>query len=186
MDDGIEFSFPQARTNNSTTPDDGAFTYEVSIKKPGTNTAVDSFSLQANYFMFPRPEFISHNTKKLDADTSYEMSVTPVGYFGKKGAALTGTFQTAKKGEGVKPDVYPIPVAYLPGADQLPATGVTMDMFMGMLTGGYNLSTVNAMLGGDIFYKDEDLKEPFTGTDMIYSSTIIYSIISLETLMGYL
>jgi len=182
MDNGIEFSFPQALTNNSTVPDDGAFLYEVSIKS-GT-VVKDSFSLQANYFMFPRPATVSHSTNKLDPDTSYEISVIPVGYFGKKGTALTKTFQTAKTGAGSGPTVYPIPVAYLPGANQLPATGVTMDMFIGMLAGGYPLSAVNGMFGGDIFYKDEALQQPFTGNDIITSSTIIYSIVSLDTLLA--
>jgi predicted phosphodiesterase len=185
MDDGIEFTFSQAQTNNKTMPDDGAFTYEVSIKEARTDKETDSFLLQANYFMFPRPETVSHNTNKLDADSHYKMSVTPVGYFGKKGTSLTISFQTAKKGEGAKPDVYPIPIAMFPGANQLPPTGVTMDIFIGMLTGGaFNLSIVNQMFGGAIFYKDNELKEPFTGNDMINSSTIIYSTMSPETLLS--
>jgi hypothetical protein len=62
-----------------------------------------------------------------------------------------------------------------------------MDTFISALTGGYNLTMVNMMLGGNpIFFKDQALEEPFVGTDVIDSSTIIYSTISLETLMSYL
>jgi len=185
MDNGIEFTFPQARTNNKTMPDDGAFTYEVSIKAGATEA--DSFSLQANYFMLPRPSTISHNSMKLAADTSYEISVTPVGYFGKKGTPLKLTFKTAKQGAGDRRESYPIPVAALPGTSALPGTGVTMNVFIGILTGGYyNLAQVNGMFGEPIFFKDSDLKEVFNGTDMIYLDTIIYSIIPLETLLTYI
>jgi len=182
-DNGIEFTFPQARTNNKTMPDDGAFTYEVSIKVSETNTEKDKFLLQANYFMLPRPETVTHNTQKLDANTSYVMSVIPVGYFGKKGSPLTLRFKTAEPGGGDRLKGYPILISTLTSA--LPGTGVSMDNFLRTLT-GYNLNSVNELYGKPIFFKDEDLQEAYNGTDTIYLSTTIYSIIPLETLLTYI
>jgi 3',5'-cyclic AMP phosphodiesterase CpdA len=184
-DNGIEFTFPQAQTNNKIMPDDGAFTYEVSIKEVRTDTEADSFLLQANYFMLPRPETVSHNTNKLVADSHYKMSVTPIGFFGKKGVPLTISFQTAKKGAGAVRESYLIPVAMLPGTDQLPATGIPMDTFILMFTNGaMDLNTIYGIFGEPIFFQDENLQTPFTGTDLIYKSTIIHSLFPLEMLLS--
>jgi 3',5'-cyclic AMP phosphodiesterase CpdA len=175
---GIRYSFPQAATANPNIPDDGAFIYKVSFK-PAGGTVVDTL-LQAEYFIIPRPTTISHEAKNLMPDTSYEISITPVSYFGKTGTALTGTFTT---GEESGPEVYPIPVIALTGGNPLPP-GTTMNAFIVMLSGGYDLSQVTGMFGGPIFFKDNELKEPFTGADTIDTSMTIYSTVSLETLMS--
>ena len=187
MDNGIEYTFPQAMTNNSRIPDEGAFAYEVSIKEQPSGAAADTARLQALYFMFPRPTSVSYDTKKLQPDTSYEISVTPVGYFGKKGSALTLSFKTAEEGAGDTRDVHPIPIAALLAGVGVPALppGTTMDAFVTMIT-GYPLFMVNGLFGETIFFKDNALDEPFEGTDVIDITTIIYSIISLQELMSYL
>jgi len=180
---GVKISFPHAATNSSTVPDDGAFIYKVGIKNTATGTAASPVLLQAEYFMLPRPTAVSYEVKNLDPETNYEVSVIPVGYFGKEGPALTKTFKT-----GAPPAVnlYPIPVASFPGSNMIPATGITMDMFIGMLVPGQNLASANTMLGGGnpIFYQTNSFEQPFTGSDLIYSSTIIYSLIPPEMLLS--
>jgi 3',5'-cyclic AMP phosphodiesterase CpdA len=188
MEDGIEYTFPQAVTNNSSMPDDGAFAYTVSIKNTTTNSVVTAAAarLQAEYFVLPRKP-ISYKASGLQADTSYEISITTIGYFGKTGTALTKTFTTAREGEGGGPTVYPIPVAVLLAGAGIPGLppGTTMDAFITALT-GYPLIMVYGVLGGPVFFTDETATQPFAGTDPIDASTIIYSLISLEDLMSYL
>jgi len=55
-----------------------------------------------------------------------------------------------------------------------------------MAATGYNLASVSGLFGGTIFYKDEDAQEPFAGTDEVTASTVIYSVVPLETLLTYL
>jgi 3',5'-cyclic AMP phosphodiesterase CpdA len=186
MDNGIEYTFPQAVTNNTSMPDDGAFAYTVSVKNMVTNSIVSTARLQAEYFVLPRKP-VSHKASNLRPDTPYEISVTPIGYFGKTGISLTKTFTTAKEGEGEGPTVYPIPVAALLAGAGIPGLppGTTMDAFITALT-GYPLTMVYRVLGGPVFFQDETVTQPFTGTEPIDSSTIIYSLISLEDLMSYL
>jgi 3',5'-cyclic AMP phosphodiesterase CpdA len=182
LENGIDYTFPQAKTNNTSMPDDGAFAYKVSIKKGSTE--VSTARLQAEYFMLPRKP-ISHNVRNLEPDTNYEISVTPIGYFGKEGTALTHPFKTAKVGEGERPTAYPIPVAALPGASDLPPSGITMDQLIGILSGGQfdlNMANVGLNGGNPIFFKDDALTQPFSGSDVIDASTIIYSILPLEML----
>jgi len=183
-DNGIGFSIPQALTNNSIMPDDGAFIYEVSIKESGTNTEAASFNLQANYFMLPRPEYISYDVTSLDYNTEYEMSVTPVGYFGKKGSPLKLTFKTAEEGEGESLQAYPLLVSDLPGVGTLAATGITMDQLAMIVSGGYfTLADVNGMLGMSLFFKDEEMKDPYVGDDIVFSDTTIYCIVDPAAFM---
>jgi hypothetical protein len=186
MEDGIEYTFPQAVTNNTSMPDNGAFAYTVSIKNTATNNVVSTARLQAEYFVLPRKP-ISYKASGLQADTSYEISVTPIGYFGKTGTALTKAFKTAKAGEGEGPTVYPIPVATLLAGAGIPGLppGTTMDDFITTLT-GYPLTMVYGVLGGPVFFQDETATQPFTGTEPIDANTIIYSLIALEDLMSYL
>jgi hypothetical protein len=67
----------------------------------------------------------------------------------------------------------------------LPPTGVPMDMFIGMLAGhDFNTAAVQGMFGAPIFFKDAALSVPFTGTDMIDISTVIYSTVPLESLLS--
>jgi len=183
-DNGIDFTFPQATTNNSIMPDDGAFIYEVSIKEPGAAAEADKFTLQANYFMLPRPATISHNTKKLDPETSYVISITPVGYFGKKGTApLTLPFTTAKLGEGDVDQGYTIPIAGLPKASEIPPAGIPINTYIQILSGSYfTLDMINDMLEMTLFFWDETMQTPVQGTDTVYPDTVIYSIFSIDEL----
>jgi hypothetical protein len=91
---GFTYTFAQAENRSETIPDDGAFVYAVEISESETGAVADTARLQANYFMLPQPETVSYNTNKLKANTSYRISITPIGFYGKEGAALTGTFTT--------------------------------------------------------------------------------------------
>ncbi|MDR1158184.1 MAG: metallophosphoesterase [Oscillospiraceae bacterium] len=93
-DTGFTYTFAQAENKSETIPDDGAFVYTVEISESETGAVADTARLQANYFMLPQPETVSYSTNKLKENTSYRISVTPIGFYGKEGAALTGTFTT--------------------------------------------------------------------------------------------
>jgi 3',5'-cyclic AMP phosphodiesterase CpdA len=185
MDKAVEYTLPQAFTNSSTRPDDGAYTYSVTIKEVGGNVVSDIL-LQAENFMLPRRATVSHKTpyNTLQPDTSYEITIKPIGFFGKVGAAITATFKTYEEGQGPVRESFPIPVAFLPGANLLPSTGVPMNMFIGMLATGFTLADVTTMFGEPVFFRDAALSQPFTGTDMIDINTIIHSIIPLESLLS--
>ncbi len=75
-------------------PEDGPFVYEVSFVNNETGEIEDTARLQAQYYMFPTPKTISFNTTELSPDTEYTINVTPIGYFGKRGNALTRIFCT--------------------------------------------------------------------------------------------
>jgi len=188
FEDGFKFTFPQAKTNGKTLPDDGAFLYKVSVKKD--NTDLDAFTLHANYYTFPngqRPATISYKYRSpvLSDETSYTISITPVGYFGQEGSPLTGTIKTAVIGDGDPDEGYPIPVNELPGIENFP-NGIVINELIKLLSGGdYDLDYLNGMLGQTIFFYDLEMTEPVQGTDTIKPGDLLYAILPIETLKAF-
>ena len=60
--------------------------------------------------------------------------------------------------------------------------GATLDDLIGLIMPGADYESVSEM--GIVFYKDEDLSEPFSGDDEITANTIIYTTSDLSSFLG--
>jgi hypothetical protein len=91
---GCTYTFPQAENTSAGIPDDGAFVYTVAISESGTGEIVSTARLQANYFTLPLPETVTYNATGLKPDAKYNISVVPIGFYGKEGQEITANFKT--------------------------------------------------------------------------------------------
>ena len=91
---GFSYTFTQAVNTSENIPDDGAFVYTVQIIEADTGLVADTARLQSNYFMVPQPATVTFSTNSLKENTTYDISVTPISYFGKVGDALNATCTT--------------------------------------------------------------------------------------------
>ena len=89
----FSFTFPQAQNTSSSIGDDGAHFYKVTVKNAESGDVLHNYNLHGGHYMFPRPTTVKFDSYGVGivAGGQYEVSITPVGFFGKEGNTITGT-----------------------------------------------------------------------------------------------
>ncbi len=84
-----QITFPQAEDDN------GVYRYEITCT-PESGEA-KSYSIFSEYYFEPMVDTLSYRVAGLEEDTEYEVTVTPVDFYGVKGEAIKATLQTVTK-----------------------------------------------------------------------------------------
>ena len=91
---GATISFPQAKDADS-----GVYLYEITCSPVERDGEIKTYTIFSEYYFEPMPATLSYAMTGLDADTLYTVSVTPIDFYGNRGAAITDQLRTQSSDE---------------------------------------------------------------------------------------
>lgn len=80
------------------------YSYEIAVYKKGSSAAFRTYNIFSGYYIEPRPQTLSYTMGGLNDLTEYEVRVTAVDCFGKRGENFISAAFTTKEGEPFVPN----------------------------------------------------------------------------------